>query len=531
MTYSNHNKSFLDDKTKFFSNYSKKDVIEHDIEEDFKETEKNALMHDYTFLLNNQSHLETEFTQLFAVLKKEKDNNSEAFWMYCYYCATLLEQFYKAYEQKAKEAEFSNYKLQIKNRLHNVVQEESEKHFIKSLENSITQSFENLTKAPLHGSQIRDYVAYTNLCRVYWVFCRLTLISGIALAKDLEFIDKIDAVLGTQTDVGKIIAALQAPNGVLNYFSVGLFLARFAIDGALLVRHTFFPYEAEKKAGTTAFARFKHELYKRHCNFANDLVWATVNFLTNFSQITHISGPAAGAITAVFLGFDLCMMLYRNYLANREYLIKKAQYKSELDDYNNIALYPGLSNAQREIHTDMLEKQLAELEITHKNTEAKFYFLAAAAALVMLGFTSAILFSPPGMVVASFFVGLFAVAMYLSTGEYTKYHEKSLRLQHDGYNPVALKEYETARNDFIYAMVKNTTVPSLLILTFAICWPAAVALAAVFMGYELYHAYDQHQSAQQVKQLALNPPVQQKEYPAEVENDDNYNQSCFSCAF
>ncbi|MDR3443355.1 MAG: hypothetical protein P4L65_10075 [Legionella sp.] len=526
MDYPARNKSFIEDKINFFARPS----MSQDIHAQFTATENYARTHDYTFLLNNQSHLETEFTQLFAVLKKEKDNNSAAFWMYCYYCATLLEQFYKAYEQKAKETEFNNYKQQIKNRLNNVEQTESEEHFIKSLENSITNSFKNLTKAPFHVSQIRDYVAYSNLCRVYWVFCRLTLISGFALAKDLEFIDKIDAILGTQTDVGKIIAALQAPNGVLNYFSVGLFLARFVIDGALLVRHTFFPSEAEKAAGTTAFARFKHELYKRHCNFANDLVWATVNFLTNFSQITHISGPAAGAITAVFLGFDLCMILYKNYLAHSEYLIKKDQYEDELGDYNNIALHLCLNDAQK-AHINMLEKQLAELEITHKNTEAKFYFLAAAAALVMLGFSSALLFSPPGMVVASFFVGLFAVAMYLSTGEYTKYHEKSLRLQHDGHNPVALKEYETARNDFIYAMVKNTTVPSMLIITFAICWPAAVVLAAVFMGYELYHAYDQHQSAQQVKQLALNPPVQQKEFPAEVENDDDYNQSCFSCAF
>jgi hypothetical protein len=509
MVYSKQNAAFSKDKNQFFTQLSlKKDMGSTLSSVDDYATQQIS----YPFLLQNKKALEDEFTHLFAVLQKRKDENNEAFWLYCYYCATLLEAFYKAYSQQAKEAEYQAIKQKIKNRLHN--QEEdvaAEEDFINSLQASFIGGFRNLMTAPFHLSQIRDYVAYSNLCRVYWVFCRLTLVSGFALAQNLEIIDKLDAILGTHTDVDKIISILQAPNMVLNYFSVGLFLMRFMIDAGMLIRHTFFPTEEEKRDNATAYERFKFELYKRHCNFANDLVWATVNFLTNFNQITHIPGPVAGAITAVFLGFDVCMTLYKCHLAKQEYLIKKAQYDQEvagyvqqIDDYaNHPEKFPQMTEKQRldkigmlNKHVDVLNKQLAELEIDWRTKQATFYFVAAAAALLMIGFSAALLFTPPGMVVASFFACVVATAMYLSAGAYSKYQEKSLRLERaQGEDlDVAFKEYEAARNDFIFTMIKNTVIPTLLIATFAVCWPAAVALTVMYIGYEIYHAYSQHSS-------------------------------------
>lgn len=257
--------------------------------------------------------------------------------------------------------------------------------------------------SPLHLSQIRDYVAYSNLCRVYWIFCRLTLASGLSLAKDLQILEKLDKILGTHTDTDKIIDILKAPNGVLNYFSVGFFLMRFAIDAGLLIRHTWFPTDQEEKDKTTALERFKFEFYKRHCNFANDLVWATVNFLTNFNHITHIPDPTAGALTAVFLGFDVCMTLYKCHLAKQEYLSKKAQYEQEMEEYlMHPEKFPYMTPEDRLVHVDMLRMQLKELEIDWRTKEATFYFVAAAAALLMLGFTASLLFTGPGIAVACF---------------------------------------------------------------------------------------------------------------------------------
>lgn len=517
MGYAEQNAAFLDDKNKFFAQLRTEKAVETKI----KVTDELLKEKEYVFLLQNQITLESEFVHMFAVLKKSKDENNEAFWMYCYYSASLLEAFYNAYEQASKKEEYSKLKQQIKNRLLNIKQEEkaAEESFIQSLENSFVNSFSNLARIPFHVSILRDYAAYSNLCRVYWVFCRLTLVTGFAFAENLHLFDKLDAVLGTHTDVNKIIQTLQAPNGVLNYFSVGLFLIRFVIDGGMLLKHTFFPSPEEKKSKDSALERFKYELYKRHCNFTNDLVWATVNFLTNFNQLTGLSGPAAGALTVVFLGFDMCMFIYKLHLAKQEYKVKEAQYLEELKNLEFLTLSPD----ERDAHEKQLKDQLAELEISWKTKQSTFYFAASAAALLTIGFSTALIFSPPGIILASFFMGTFAVAMYLSIGAYSKYTEKSLRLDQANLpvdRSLAIKEYEAARNDFIFTLVKNTVMPTLLIATFAVCWPAAIALTVVYLGYEIFHSYGQHNSSKEVAQLALDSPK------ADVEIEEE--NCCFS---
>lgn len=520
MVYAKHYADVIKDKNHFFSQPFSATTIPEKLDE----TDQRAEKANYSFLLKNQIVLEAEFNQNFASLKKQRDENNEAFWLYCYYCSSLLEAFYKAYSQHAKEEEFANFKLQIRDRMNGVKKSQDELSFIASLEKGFCGGFRNLMKTPLEISRIRNWIGFSNMCRIYWIFCRLTLVSGFTLAKNLELFDKLDSVLGIHIDADKIISVFQAPNGVLNYFSVGLFLGRLLIDGGLLIKHTFFPTKKDMALHTTAFERFKYELYKRHCNFANDITWATVNFLTNFSQITHIPGPVGGAITAVFLGFDVCMALYRCYLAKQEYLIKKAQYEEELK---------ACSGAEHEALKNLLKMQMNELEINWRTKEATWYFAAAAAGLLMLGFSAALIFSPPGMVIASFFMCTVAVSMYLSMDSYTKYREKGFNLKQQGLVGqellMAHREFEAARNDFIFTLVKNAVVPTVLITTFAVCWPAAIILTALYLGYELYHSFDQHKSTKAPAPLSLPKPKKELDVVAEQDEEVVKAGSCCAC--
>lgn len=503
MVYSEQNAAFINNKNQFFKQpwhpwLSKQEKI--------KQTDEEVRQSfNYKFLLENQISLEAEFSHLFTVLQKHNGKNSEEFWAYCYYCASLLEVFYQAYSQQAKVSEYSVLRTQIKNRLLNQQEpNEDETSFIKSLHDNFISSFRNLKNAPFHASQIRDYVAFSNVCRLYWIFCRLTLVNGLAFAKELQFIEKLDVLLGTHTDVDKIISIMQIPNSMLNYLSVGFFLGRFMIDTGMLLKHTFFPTLKEDSEETPAYERFKRELYKRHWYFANDLVWATVNFLTNFNHITHIPGSVAGGITAVFLGFDVCMILYRSYLLKKDYLLKKAQYEQEIISYRQDA---DLSSEVRLQHVAILHQQLQALEIDWRTKEAKLYFLTAAASLLMLGFSTALIFSSPGIIIASYFACTVAISMYLSVDIYAKYYENALRLEQaeliEQDCVAAHKEFTVARDDFIFTLAKNVIVPSVLITTFAICWPAAVVLTVVYLGYELVHSYDQYNRNQEIQQLAL----------------------------
>ena len=164
MVYSSSSAAFRRDKHQFFSQMS---VIK-DPQSSIQFAEARAQAIDYSFILANQQALETEFTQMFQLLQKDP-TNKEPFWLYCYYCASLLEHFHRAYGQPGKEAQYKEQKEQIKKRLKQEVAEEPkvEEDFIQSLYQSFLSSYRNLSTAPYHLSQIRDYVAYANLCRIY----------------------------------------------------------------------------------------------------------------------------------------------------------------------------------------------------------------------------------------------------------------------------------------------------------------------------------------------------------------------------
>jgi hypothetical protein len=155
----------------------------------------------------------------------------------------------------------------------------------------------------------------------------------------------------------------------------------------------------------------------------------------------------------------------------------------------------------------MLHSQLKSLEIEWNTKESAHYFFASGAVLLMLGFSASLVISSPALVVACFFTCTLGVAIYLSTDAYSQYKEKQLLLDQaktDEINhDIVLQEYQIARRDFIVTMVKNAVIPSLLITMFAIYWPAAVVLTALYAGYELYHAYTQHCDKQAVNVLAL----------------------------
>ena len=235
-------------------------------------------------------------------------------------------------------------------------------------------------------------------------------------------------------------------------------------------------------------------------------MWATVNFLTNYNNISGIPGPITGYITAVFLIFDVGMTFYKCQLAKNEYLTKKAQYLAEITEYNDPRQFTGMTDKERMAHIAFLALQLDELDCKWKAKEAMFYFVAAAAVLFMVGFTASLVLNSPLLIVASYFTCTVAAAMYLSTDVYDQYQEKNQRLERaqltGEYLAIALKEQDMARNHFIFTMTKNTIVPLMLITTFAICWPAAVALTALYIGSELLHAYRQHNDSKMVKQLA-----------------------------
>lgn len=515
--YKKQYENFLKDKTAFFTTLRQPSEINssatelHEKQAKLKLAREKAQGHDYGFLATNQLLIEQEFNHLFATLSRQ-GLYSDEFRFYCYYCCLMLKQYYDIYDQEAKIKDYEKLLVQLEALCLEgklpvaVVKVEG---FFQALGKKIAADLADLIDTPRKLSKVRDRVAISNLNRIYWFFCRTTIKDTLLLARDLKWLDKLGAILGKEVNVDNVVHILETPNGVLRFFSVGFFAVRFIMNAGMVFKHAMAPQENQldwKK-------RVANEIYKRHATFLNDIVWGTVNCLTNYNEVFGISAPVAGWVVAGFMFFDVCLILWRHHLEEKEYLTKRSQHLSELECLKKEIL--GNSNSHAELNEKyiILKEQLNQLELSWKATSATYLFNATAACLLMTGFSASMIFSPAVVVLSCYMLCTFAVTMYLSDGAYKKYKEKSLLLEHTQLinedDKAALKEYQAARNDFIVTLAKNAILPTLFIATFAVCWQAALILAVGYMGFEIYRAYNKHADAQkdaiQDNSLAFTP--------------------------
>ena len=515
MVYSERYKAFSGDKKRFFSNVSSPE-----------EAEARANDKNYRFLANNRLLIEQEFNTLFTSLKNEGNDRPE-FWLYCYYCCVMLQNYYAAYgsQDKVNEYRQQSEKLLIARDMGRIPDDE-----VDSLQKKIAADLCTLASTPKHIVKLRDWLAFTNIYRIHFNFLRITLKQSVLVANELQWLEKLDQILGRHTNVESVVSRLNAPSPIFNLLSVGLFAARFIVNAGLLLKHTLLPSEKERSLGMRA--RFYHELYMSHCTMLNDAVWGTVNLLTNYPSLFNLSAPVANWMTAGFLVFDASLLLYRRHLAEREYLFKKSEFLSEKRNLETLMLGASLNtedSAAYQMRCKILDEQLAQHEINWKTTSATFLFNVAAATFFMAGFTASLLMATPAAVVACYIVCNVAIAMYLSADIYGKYKEKTLVLQQNELEnrdtSAAMLEMQTARNNFILAMAKNIIIPMLIVTTFAICWEAALILTAVYVGYECTRGYfnrKEEPKNDKVKELVAS----ESDNDEDIEDEDSSSTCC-----
>ncbi|VEG91584.1 hypothetical protein [Legionella spiritensis] len=494
MTYSTQYRTFLDNKNSFFQNanefYKGESVT--------KSVRHNAFNQSYNFIADHKKLIEDEFNHLFASLTSGKETYGEEFWLYCYYLSILLQTYHIGHGStrfNEEEKRYGKLRRQIWNHYHQIESSSEppprKKTFIKALGEELGDDISEIASTPKRLSKIRQKVGLYNVWRLYWAFSRMMLTNTLLELKDGPVLAKLERFLGKHIDVDAIVAAFEAPGEIMRTLSVAFFGSRFLMNLSMVYKHTFMPSELEKTRLRSK--RLSDELWERHPGFINDFVWTVINGLTNYNEIFHISAPVAGWIVAGFLFFDVCVLLWRRHLEEQKYLAKKAQYREELSFYQKKLKEPDLDEDERKRylqHIALLHSQLTELEIGWQATDSAFWFNVSAALLLMVGFSAAMMFNAPALIIVSYAICVLAIGMYLSDGAYKQYKEKSLRLRQADIDNIsnvqALQEYKAARNELIYTMIKNTVMPSLIIATFAVCWPAAIVLTALYLGYELW---------------------------------------------
>ena len=173
----------------------------------------------------------------------------------------------------------------------------------------------------------------------------------------------------------------------------------------------------------------------------------------------------------------------------------------------------------------MTIKAQQELRISWETKNSTHCFNALAAALFVAGFSATFLFAAPVVAVVGYAACMVAVAMYLSSGAYGDYKEKSLRfydaegnydnarggLTRPGLELIqaknnSLQALQAARKEFWLTMARNVVIPTLMLALLAACWQAAVVFAVLYVGYTVYQHY--HKPAKTPRELvALRPEL------------------------
>jgi hypothetical protein len=502
-------KKFSDDKLDFFSQCKS-----------INDAQSRANQTKYGFLLKHQMLIENEFLQLLSNVKKEGKDRAE-FWLYCFYLSELLCLYFKAREKKSESDKYADYSKRLKIAFDKGFLPDEEE---KKIKQQIASDLRSLASTPFHIEKIRDWIGFTNLYRIHFLFCRLSLKQFILLAKALQWLEGLNQIFGFNLNADQMVAVINAPTPIFNFLSVGFFAARLLISLGLMIKHGFFPSEEEAKISIKE--RFYHEWKVRHCVILNDVVWASVNLLTNYSFILELSAPVAAWLTAGFLVFDISLLFYGRYLAEQDYRLKKAQYdneESKLKADKAAAVDDLVRYRQIDKRLEMVQQQRQQLEIEHQTANATFLFRIGGAALLMGGFTAGLLMATPAAVVVCYFVCTVGVAMYLSANMYEKYKEKRLTLDQcisQNITGEAMDKAQNAmmdaRNAYIITLLKNIIMPLLIVGTFTICWPAALTITVLYISYECTKAYVNKEDKKKDKTAA---PLIEAAANAEVVDD------------
>jgi hypothetical protein len=482
--------NFISDKSNFFSNYNSESSSK-DIKTQLLQINRQAADKTHSYLLQNLHLLEKEFSTLFRSLLQNPEDK-EKFWLYAYYCARQLEAFYRSYDKFNQAQALNEQAQQILERLGlqrtsssgSIDKKEikNEPGFIEKIYNSIVAGFKDAIAIVTKTSVAKEKVVYVNMLRMLYMTARLTLLNLVIVFNDTGLLRQFNTIFNQNLSLEILQKRLGMLQGVSNILSVALFAMRGLIDTALIIKHTAFPSEEEKKSTWTE--RLQFELLKRHGSQLNDLLWSAVNLFTNFPQILGLGSPAIIATTVVFLLFDLSLLLWLWQLEEKKFKQKKQEFDIQI---NALTAKKSLSEEESNALKILIQQQRF-LELDHKTSNASFQMNCAAAFLLMSGFAVGFVVATPLASVASFMVCVLAVSFYWSSSSYKTMMYNKERLQlietSGGDYQAALKEYNQSRNQFAINLIKYAVMPTLLMGVMVVCWQAALALIVAYGVYE-----------------------------------------------
>ena len=445
---------FVDDKQMFFQSVDQLTIDQVSV---------RAKGKDLSFLTMHRQSIEHEFNNLNAVLKTNEDKYLKSL----LYMASMLKNYHDAENVTGIEAiQYSELCDAIKKRIAGQAVVLPNK---KTLVETFARDVSDLSLIPFSNEKLRKLSGKANLQRLSTRFSMITVQQTLLLANQYHYLDSLEVLMGRQVN----IAILDAPIGVYNALSVGLFGFRFLLNLSMLLKRTFTPVD-----GLTMGEVFNDEFKKRYYQMTNDLVWGVVNGLSNYATYFHIAAPVTGYLMIGFTVFDIIWLYHLLDQTDRNFLSKKQEYLE----------YQALLEKDSPEYL-MVQKQLDQLALDHEKARSEVVFYFVAAIIFLSSFTTMFLFAPAALVPVFFLVCNIAIAMYMSGAQYGEYKEKCLVVEQQKTNTgdvttEARKDVQTAWDNLGFAMAKNTIAPLVILGAFTINFPAAILLTLTYMAYE-----------------------------------------------
>lgn len=440
----------------------------------------------YKTVDDHYSLLEQEFEHLYNAYQEMLKENSqlnkpwdkqflEETRLTCLGYAENLLMHERIYLHADNEKKYRNYIRQLKGRK------------IVEAKTTFQQDLAKLADTPRHSSSIKAWLNFLHMNRLSLVFSRLTWKQFWSYAQQMQWLEAYERTTGTTVNT----QILDAPIEIFSVLSVSVLASRLLLNAGVALKHTFTQNEIEQSVDM--HVRLWRELKKRHWVMVNDLVWASVNCLTNYALFFHLV-PIANYLLAGFLVFDAIWILYAIAGTEFTYAEKRNQYDFELAELE-VALNVGnLSESdQSKLHYQIKLKklQLEQLEIKRYENLGTYLFALAAALLIISGFSAAILISSPIMMPICFFLCSVSAAMYMSCGQFGAFigEKKKIALDDERKTGTNLERCGTSSlnekwNQFGISMLEKTFMPLLIVGTFTINLPLAVIITATYVGYK-----------------------------------------------
>lgn len=501
-----------------------------------KEAANLAKERSYAELFRSQKLINTELETLVPLLSSLKELDREPFLLYTYYCACMLESFYLTYGDSNKAEKIKQIKLRLEILAGKKKPEPREdKTHLEEILDNLTDYLLDLAKTPFHLHKIKDKISWANLYRIYYLFNLFSIKEGLLLVKDLQAMIK---GFKASFDIDQVFNLMQKPAPVTNVLSIALFLMRFLINAANVIRRFHKPNGLNQDATNLAMldpqdkiSRWESLAYEARevaLVSINDFFWPSINGITNYASIFRIPLAYVGWILVPALGFDVGMFAARIMITIRQYNAKIREYENARTQIMQEDEGETDEKKKRfyQQQLELLDKQIRMIELEKKTMVSTYAMMGLGAFLLMAGFTGSLMMHPPVMLLVCFLVCLAGIAIYMSEGAIKNYFQALYELEQaeddiraQGHSPgfykshgmqltteqirlmAKQKAYTAARNDLIFTTVKNTVVPALIIGTFIVCWQAALVMTAIYLGFEVLHYLNKKRDTGQAEAL------------------------------